>query len=115
MDCNPRVGMNFRMFENDAGIDVVRAQHLNLTGRNFPSSTMIQGKLFVVESYYLLSLIRGGSRVTAIDGKCRAKEYAWWSLDDALPFVVMSVRLFAQTTTRTLRYVWNFAVSQFKR
>ena len=33
LDCNPRVGQNFRMFENAAEIDVVRAQHLDLSGR----------------------------------------------------------------------------------
>src|SRR5262249_33133935 len=34
LDFNPRIGANFRMFEDSAGIDVVRALHLDLTGRS---------------------------------------------------------------------------------
>jgi predicted ATP-grasp superfamily ATP-dependent carboligase len=33
LDFNPRPGANFRMIENCAGIDVVRALHMDLTGR----------------------------------------------------------------------------------
>ena len=64
MDCNPRVGMNFRMFENAAGIDVVRAQHLNLTGRNFTCPKMIEGRLFIVERPTISShrSVVGGTR-----------------------------------------------------
>lgn len=36
LDFNPRVGAQFRMFEDDAGIDVVRAMHLDLSGRPIP-------------------------------------------------------------------------------
>jgi D-aspartate ligase len=60
VDCNPRIGMNFRMFEDRAGIDVVKAQHLNLTGRNIDRSQMVEGRRFIVEPYYLVSSIRGG-------------------------------------------------------
>ena len=52
LDCNPRIGMNFRMFENSAAIDVARAQHLNLTGRSIDCSEMMEGRLFVVESFF---------------------------------------------------------------
>jgi hypothetical protein len=34
--------MNFRMFESCTGIDVVRAQHLDLTGGNISSFEMIE-------------------------------------------------------------------------
>ena len=36
LDFNPRVGMNFRLFETSDGLDVVRAMHLDLTGRPLP-------------------------------------------------------------------------------
>src|SRR5262249_30275198 len=36
VDFNPRVGNQFRLFETEAGIDVVRAMHLDLTGRPVP-------------------------------------------------------------------------------
>lgn len=119
MDCNPRVGMNFRMFENTAGIDVVRAQHLNLTGRSFDCAPMVENKLFVVESYYLLSVIRGWGGAGKINvaplNSPRRREFAWWSSDDMLPFVVMSGRLIVQTTIRTFRYMWSYVTGRFKR
>jgi predicted ATP-grasp superfamily ATP-dependent carboligase len=108
MDCNPRVGMNFRMFENVAGIDVVRAQHLNLTGRSIDCTEMIEGRSFIVESFYILSSIRGGL-VVAARGRPRHKgvELAWWSSDDTLPFWMMGVRLVLQTAKRVLGILWG--------
>lgn len=118
MDCNPRIGMNFRMFENPAGIDVVRAQHLNLTGRSVDCAPMIENKLFVVESYYLLSVIRGWGGTAKVNGaphNSPRREFAWWSSDDMLPFLVMSGRLIVQTTIHTLRYMWSYVAGRFKR
>jgi len=97
LDCNPRVGQNFRMFENSAGIDVVRAQHLDLSGRRIDDAALIEGRLFTVESFYALALLRrlprGASKQDA--GKYlppKGRELAWWSSDDPLPFFSMSVR-----------------------
>lgn len=36
LDFNPRMGAQFRLFESESGIDVVRAMHLDLTGRAVP-------------------------------------------------------------------------------
>jgi predicted ATP-grasp superfamily ATP-dependent carboligase len=44
LDCNPRVGAQFRLFESTAGIDVVRAQHLDLTGREVPQAPQVNGR-----------------------------------------------------------------------
>lgn len=112
LDCNPRVGMNFRMFENSAAIDVVRAQHLNLTGRSIDCPPMIEGRLFTVESFYLLAVLRGGRRSTLTTEKnrhplARCRELAWWSSNDWVPFFVMSVRLLFRTMKRTLQRMWN--------
>ena len=38
VDFNPRVGNQFRLFETAEGVDVVRALHLDLTGRPVPRS-----------------------------------------------------------------------------
>lgn len=116
MDCNPRVGMNFRMFENSAAIDVVRAQHLNLTGRSIECADMINNRLFIVESYYFLSLVRGGrNALKTEEGRHPPEsiEFAWWGGDDMLPFLVMSVRLFVQTIKHALRNLANYATSGF--
>jgi len=106
MDCNPRVGQNFRMFENDAAIDVVRAQHLDLTGRDVDGPAMIEERLFTVEPYYLLALLRGGRRGDASAGSKRSprgpREFAWWCGDDPLPALMMSARLLVQYVQRSL-------------
>ncbi len=49
LDFNPRVGAQFRLFETTAGIDVVRAQHLDLTGRVVPNGAPATGRGFAVE------------------------------------------------------------------
>lgn len=43
LDFNPRMGAQFRLFENEAGIDVVRAMHLDLTGRAVPEGNSSPG------------------------------------------------------------------------
>jgi D-aspartate ligase len=106
LDCNPRVGMNFRMFENTAGIDVVRAQHLDLSGRSIDQGTSIEGRLFTVESFYALAVLRGLPRGAPKPhrGKHprRGMELAWWSSDDPLPFLMMSLRLFVHVLGRAM-------------
>ena len=43
LDFNPRMGAQFRLFENESGIDVVRAMHLDLTGRTVPEGEQRRG------------------------------------------------------------------------
>jgi D-aspartate ligase len=104
VDCNPRVGQNFRMFENVTAVDVVRAQHLNLTGRSIECSEMIEKRRFIVESFYLLSIIKNGFRMemTAQGSLPESGEFAWWNKDDPLPFITMSVRLIFNIAKRVL-------------
>jgi predicted ATP-grasp superfamily ATP-dependent carboligase len=118
MDCNPRVGMNFRMFENQDGIDVIRAQHLNLTGRTVANSPMIEGRLFAVESYRLLSHLRGGRSATLDSTEhprttTTSREFAWWSKDDPLPIFAMSVLLLVRAASRRLKEMWKSASLRF--
>ena len=100
LDCNPRIGLNFQMFENTAGIDVVRALHLDLTGRKIELAPMVEGRQFFAEHLYLRSVFRGG-RPDAITTNSpapalpmmRRKQLAWWSMDDPLPFFAMGIRI----------------------
>ncbi|SCK51441.1 ATP-grasp domain-containing protein [Streptomyces sp. WMMB 322] len=55
LDFNPRPGAQFRLFTDDGGLDVVRAQHLHLTGREVPAQRGGPGRVFVAENYALLS------------------------------------------------------------
>jgi D-aspartate ligase len=110
LDCNPRVGQNFRMFENSAGIDVVRAQHLDLSGRPVACTSMIEGRLFTVESFYILRILRRGAlKRNAGTYLTTGSELAWWSRDDPLPSVMMSMRLLIRTLARALKHLANLA------
>lgn len=65
LDFNPRMGAQFRLFESEAGVDVVRAQHLDLTGRAVPEGEQRAGHRFVVENIDLPALLayrRSGGR-----------------------------------------------------
>ena len=112
LDCNPRVGQNFRMFEDVGAIDVVRAQHLNLTGRSIECSKMVEGRRFIVESFVFLSILRNevGGQENTEENLYDGTELAWWSSDDPRPFFTMSVRLFFGVVKRVLRRLWNYAI-----
>ena len=98
LDFNPRIGAQFRLFEDHAGNDVVRALYLDLTGKRIPRSPEVKDRTFIVELHDLVASItsfrRGTLTVrqwwTSLHGK---KELAWLSRDDPLPFLMMCVRL----------------------
>lgn len=108
LDFNPRIGANFRMFENRAGIDVVRAMHLDLTGRPVPRAPAVEGRVFLVENYELLSIpgyLRAGGLTArgwlkSIQGN---REFAWLALDDPAPFPAVCARLFLQACAKAIR------------
>ncbi|MFF9405733.1 ATP-grasp domain-containing protein [Streptomyces anandii] len=76
LDFNPRPGAQFRLFADSAGLDVVRALHLDLTGRPLPHGEALLGREFVVENYAPFAALRpapGG------------RELAWHARDDLAP------------------------------
>ena len=75
-----RVGAQFRVFENDAGIDVVRAMHLDLSGRPIPSGNQIEGERFVVEPWDAASLLANPHQPWT--GGVGRPRVAWWANDD---------------------------------
>ncbi|WSL53983.1 ATP-grasp domain-containing protein [Streptomyces sp. NBC_01725] len=100
LDFNPRPGAQFRLFTDASGTDVVRALHLDLTGRPVPPQVPAYGRTFVVENYALLSLLsplatagrRGRSRGREADRGVRAggTETAWFARDDPRPAYAMT-------------------------
>ena len=76
LDFNPRPGAQFRLFADSAGLDVVRALHLDLTDRPLPDGAPLAGRTFVVENYAPLAALR-----PARDGR----ELAWYARDDRDP------------------------------
>lgn len=85
LDFNPRVGAQFRMFEDSAGIDVVRAMHLDLSGRPIPAGSQIDGERFVIEAWDLASLVsKPRHPLKGMGGTGRPKG-AWLATDDMTP------------------------------
>ncbi|MFQ6148537.1 ATP-grasp domain-containing protein [Streptomyces seoulensis] len=76
LDFNPRPGAQFRLFEDGAGVDVVRALHLDLTGRPVPAGLPRSGREFVVENYAPLAALRAAPS---------GRELAWHAPDDRVP------------------------------
>jgi predicted ATP-grasp superfamily ATP-dependent carboligase len=97
LDLNPRVGAIFRLFETDTGVDVIRALHLDLTGKTVPSGAPIDGRVVVVEGNDLRSgwAHMRDRRLTARElwSSWQAiDEAAWLATDDVLPALVALTR-----------------------
>ncbi|MFI9720288.1 ATP-grasp domain-containing protein [Streptomyces sp. NPDC052396] len=109
LDFNPRMGAQFRLFENEAGIDVVRAQHLDLTGRRVPEGEQLAGRRFVVENIDLPALAayrRSGYTTPHAPRRASGTELAWLARDDLKPFLTMLARL-AGPGARHLWQLWR--------
>jgi len=109
LDFNPRVGAQFRVFEDAAGVDVVRALHLDLTRREVRRRPQREGRVFVVEQSDLLASLgyhRAGdlslrSWLPSLAGS--RSELAWFARDDLAPFLLMCVRFLLRGIQKALR------------
>lgn len=94
LDVNPRLGGSFRLFVGVEGLDVVRAQYLDLTGQTVPASTADPGRRWVVEPYDLFAAAQlaneGSLSLGGWLGSLRGvREGAWFAVDDPAPFLAM--------------------------
>ncbi|MGW5124306.1 carboxylate--amine ligase [Streptomyces sp. NPDC004069] len=109
LDFNPRMGAQFRLFESGAGVDVVRAMHLDLTGRPVPEGGQRAGHRYVVENIDLPALLayrRSGYTTPHAPARASGTELAWFAGDDPLPFVTMLAR-FVRPGARHLYQLWR--------
>ncbi|MEC4020033.1 carboxylate--amine ligase [Streptomyces sp. H27-D2] len=109
LDFNPRVGAQFRLFENEAGVDVVRAMHLHLTGRKVPEAEQRAGNRYVVENIDLPALLayrRSGYTTPHAPKRPSGTELAWFAPDDLKPFFTMLAR-FVRPGARHLMQLWR--------
>ncbi|MHC1783840.1 MAG: hypothetical protein AB9891_13995 [Anaerolineaceae bacterium] len=91
LDPNPRLGATFRLFVDTAGMDVVRAMYLDLTGQPVEQSPVKEGRKWLAEPFDVISSLRYFR-----DGKLKWIEWAasfsgveeaqWFTRDDMGPF-----------------------------
>ncbi|MGJ5833559.1 ATP-grasp domain-containing protein [Streptomyces ossamyceticus] len=109
LDFNPRMGAQFRIFENEAGIDVVRAMHLDLTRRPVPEGEQLAGRRYIVENIDLPALLayrRSGYTTPHAPARANGTELAWLAGDDPLPFLTMLAR-FVRPGAKHLYQLWR--------
>lgn len=110
VDFNPRLGAQFQLFRTTAGVDVVRALHLDLSQRRIPAGRQVDARELVVEhldagAALLERLGAAPSTRTAAQASRRSgalparrrREPAWFAWDDPLPFAAATVRFVADT------------------
>jgi D-aspartate ligase len=107
LDFNPRIGAQFRLFEDAAGIDVVTACYLDLTGQPVPDAAQVTGRGFMVENYDPISALsywRGGELglKSWLASLRTVDETAWFARDDLRPFGLMCLRMGWRMATRPL-------------
>jgi D-aspartate ligase len=107
LDFNPRLGAQFRLFEDDLGIDVVRAMHLDLTGRVVPRGRPAPGRAFIVENHDPIASWQyrraGGLTLrTWWRSLTGVREAAWFAADDPIPFLMMCLRFLLARGGRVL-------------
>ncbi|RCW44426.1 putative ATP-grasp superfamily ATP-dependent carboligase [Halopolyspora algeriensis] len=105
LDFNPRIGAQFRLLRDRAGIDVAVAAYLDLTGQAVPDGDPVVGRRFLVENYDPIAAFgdwRSG-RIGLKDWAASLRgvdESAWFARDDLAPFGLMCVRMGWRAVTR---------------
>jgi predicted ATP-grasp superfamily ATP-dependent carboligase len=112
LDFNPRLGAQFRLFEDDAGVDVVRAMHLDLSGRAIPRGHQLDGERFIVENLNLAARrayrrsseppLRRPNGVEPVAAR-QGPRLAWLAFDDVVPILSFGVRQVWMSAAKRLR------------
>ncbi|MBV8811675.1 MAG: hypothetical protein JO033_23655 [Acidobacteriaceae bacterium] len=108
LDANPRIGSTFRLFAGDNGMDVARAQYLDLTNQEVPLSSNRDGRKWIVEDLDLISSFRyyRGGELTIrgwIKSFSGIEETAYLSLSDPLPALAAVIEDFRSLAARARR------------
>jgi D-aspartate ligase len=107
LDFNPRLGAQFRLFVDDHGVDVVRAMHLDLTGRAVPRGVPPEGRAFMAEQFEVLAVLAGRRRreLTLRQWWSSARspaalELGWLDRADLVPAAMLAVRSLARLAAK---------------
>ncbi len=107
LDFNPRLGAQFLLFRDQAGLDVVRAAYADLTGQDWAAHDQVDGRTFLVENYDPLGAF-GYWRHGDLTGRSwlrslrQVDETAWFAADDLRPFGLMCLRMGWRAVSRPL-------------
>lgn len=106
LDFNPRIGMQFRLFEDSAGLDVARALYLDQTGCRVRQRRP-EVRSYVVEPYDLVaSFAYLWNRKLTFQAWWQShqgrQERAWFDRRDILPCLILYGRLFLKAVARLL-------------
>jgi D-aspartate ligase len=97
LDVNPRIGATFRLFVDAAGIDVLRALYLDMTGQPAPPrAPVLEGRRWLVEHHDVAEAAAAiRRRDMTVEGWLRSllpvREGAWFSPADPLPAAALAV------------------------
>ena len=105
LDFNPRLGAQFRLFEDTAGVDVVIAMYLDLTGQEVPRGDQVAARRLLVENYDPIAAAsywrNGELGIRAWAASLRGiEETAWFARDDLLPFGLMCLYMSTRAISR---------------
>lgn len=108
LDINPRIGATFRLFVDRNGLDVVRAQYLDLTGQEVPAIDPDWGRKWVVEDkdlvsswhYFREGTLRPAGWIRSFGG---VREGAHLAVDDLVPTVGFAGALAARVVSGAAR------------
>ena len=108
LDFNPRIGAQFRLFEDCDGNDVVRAMYYDLTGQPIRRSQQINGRIFIVEPQDFLSSVHGlRNRELTLRDWWRSfqgtREFAWFKWNDPAPFLIVSLLMVIKGVVKAAR------------
>jgi predicted ATP-grasp superfamily ATP-dependent carboligase len=121
VDFNPRLGAQAQMFRTTTGLDLVRALHADLSGREIEPGRQVDGRELIVEPLDAAATIvawRGRVAQARGSGAGRAqprvtvtrREPAWFAWDDPLPFFVVTVRFGRNAAIKSARLARDAAI-----
>ncbi len=108
LDFNPRVGAQFRLFEDREGTDVARALYRDLTGEAIRRSPQVDNRVIIIEFDDLRASLRGfwNHELTVRDWWRSFKgtrEFAWFKWNDPAPFVMVCVLMVIKGVAKSAR------------
>ena len=109
LDFNPRIGTLFRLFQDDADIDVARALYLDVTGQSIPDGQPIEDRTFVVglkDMFARWGYLERGQRSVGrwLTPATGGAERAWFATDDPSPFWLMCLWLCYRAISRPVNF-----------